>query len=71
MSSKLQTLMQITSMDREMLAQQAVMEDQSSGICMNKGCSYVCKIEPAAKETWCPMCETNSMMSCGSLLGIH
>ena len=40
------------------------------GICMNPGCDYTTDVEPDQRRGWCEECETQSVESGISLMGI-
>ena len=37
------------------------------GICLNPGCDFTTDCEPMAEDSWCEVCETNSVCSALSL----
>jgi hypothetical protein len=54
-----------------MIAKSAAVDDLTPAICMEKGCSYVVRMEPAIDGGWCPVCEKTSMKSGGLLIGLY
>ena len=40
------------------------------GICTNNGCDYVTEVEPDQDKGWCEICQTNTVKSALSLMGI-
>ena len=40
------------------------------GICMNEDCDCVVNVEPDQREGWCELCDTATVESITSLLGI-
>jgi hypothetical protein len=40
------------------------------GICRNKGCDYTTEVEPDCYDGWCEECESNTVRSIVSLMGI-
>ena len=68
---KLKTLCELEGFEEPAeLAETAIFDSVSPGICMNAGCDYTTNVEPDSDQGWCECCDTNTVKSGLMLFGV-